>query len=192
MQKNTLQPEKWVALYADYLFSLAFFKTSKREVAEDLVQDTFLSAWRGKDGFKGDCAEKTWLVRILNNKIIDYYRSSKPGQDYEAYLSETEETFHEDFFSQNEHGRWTNTVPATGYAIAADSTLKQNEFQSVLDKCLHSMPLRLRQIFVEKYLDDRNTDEICATFALTSANYWVIIHRAKVLLRTCLEKNEIL
>jgi RNA polymerase sigma-70 factor (TIGR02943 family) len=192
MNQN-LSPDKWVSLYADYLFSLAFFKTSKREVAEDLVQDTFLAAWRGKDGFKGDCAEKTWLVRILNNKIIDYYRSNKPGQeDYETYIAETEDTFHDTFFSQNEHGRWTNAVPATGYASAADSYLKQNEFQAILDKCLYGMPLKLRQIFVQKYIDDKPAEEICKEYTLTSSNYWVIIHRAKVLLRTCLEQNEIL
>jgi DNA-directed RNA polymerase specialized sigma24 family protein len=54
------------------------------------------------------------------------------------------------------------------------------------------MPLKLRQIFVQKYIDDKPADEICKEYALTSSNYWVIIHRAKVLLRTCLEKNEIL
>lgn len=189
--KPDLSPEKWVANYADYLFSYALYKTSKRELAEDLVQDTFLSALRAKDGFKGDCAEKTWLVRILNNKIIDYYRSNKTGQDYEEYIAETEDNFQGSFFGKNEAGRWTNTVLTTNYANAADEYLKQNEFQRILDACLGNIPTRIRQIFIEKYLDDRTADEICTQYTLTSANYWVIIHRAKVLLRSCLERSDV-
>jgi RNA polymerase sigma-70 factor (TIGR02943 family) len=189
--KPNLSPEKWVAEYADYLFSYALYKTSKRELAEDLVQDTFLSALKAKDGFKGDCAEKTWLVRILNNKIIDHYRSNKIGQDYEEYINETADNFHDAFFSKNEEGRWTNVVPPTNYASAADEYLKQNEFQGILDNCLQKIPIKLRQVFVEKYIDDRTAEEICTQYTLTSANYWVIIHRAKVLLRTCLERNEV-
>ncbi|MEY4927338.1 MAG: hypothetical protein RI894_1774 [Bacteroidota bacterium] len=190
--KSTLSPENWVQFYADYLFSHALYKTNKREVAEDLVQDTFLAALRGKDGFKGDCAEKTWLVRILNNKIIDYYRSTKQGQDYEEYIAETEDHFHDSFFSMNENARWSKAVPFMHYANAADDYLKQKEFQAILDKCLQNMPLKLRQVFVQKYIDDKNADDICKEYELTSSNYWVIIHRAKVLLRTCLERNEVL
>ncbi len=190
--KSILSPEKWVQSYADYLFSHALYKTNKRELAEDLVQDTFFSALRAKDTFKGDCSEKTWLSRILNNKIIDYYRSNKKEQDYEAYLSETEEGFHDTFFSMNENGRWSKPLSPVPYANAADDYLKQKEFQHILEKCLQNMPLKLRQVFVEKYIDDKNADDICKEYELSSSNYWVIIHRAKVLLRTCLERNEIL
>ena len=64
-----LDPEKWLEKYGDYLYSLAMLKTGKKEVSEDLVQDTFVSAFGAIDSFRGGSAEKTWLVSILQNKI---------------------------------------------------------------------------------------------------------------------------
>ena len=68
--------ENWVNQYSDALFSWAYYKTSSKETAEDLVQDTFLAAYHKIDSFKGNSQPKTWLFSILNNKIIDYYRLS--------------------------------------------------------------------------------------------------------------------
>ncbi|SDE72992.1 RNA polymerase sigma-70 factor, ECF subfamily [Pricia antarctica] len=69
---NTI--ERWFNLHADELFSWAFHKTSSKEIAEDLVQETFLSAVKGFKNFKNESKPKTWLFAILNNKIIDFYR----------------------------------------------------------------------------------------------------------------------
>lgn len=68
-------PEEWVKAYADDLFRHAVARVRHREIAEDLVQETFLSAWRSRNRFAGRSSEKTWLLGILRNKIADYYRS---------------------------------------------------------------------------------------------------------------------
>lgn len=70
--QNTLDPSKWVDSYSDYLYNFAYYRVNDQELAEDLVQDTFLSALKARDSYKGEAAEKTWLVSILKNKIIDH------------------------------------------------------------------------------------------------------------------------
>jgi RNA polymerase sigma-70 factor (ECF subfamily) len=66
--------EQWVNQFSDELYSWAF--SSSKEIAEDLVQDTFLAAFHKIDSFEGKSQPKTWLFSILNNKVIDYYRLS--------------------------------------------------------------------------------------------------------------------
>jgi RNA polymerase sigma-70 factor (TIGR02943 family) len=184
-----LSPENWVKNYADYFYAYAFFKTNNTEVAQDLVQDTFLAALRAKDGFKGDSNEKTWLMRILNNKIIDYYRAKKQHEPFEDYLAATNDSFHDTFFDAKETGRWTEKIMPVHYANTTDDYLQQQEFQTILNGCLQKLPLKLRQIFTDKYIDDRPANDICKEYDLSSSNYWVILHRSKVLLRSCLDKN---
>jgi len=71
-----VNPKDWVKNYGNELYGFAFSKLSKQEVAEDLVQDTFLSALNAMDSFKGKSSERTWLYTILKNKIADYYRKA--------------------------------------------------------------------------------------------------------------------
>ena len=67
--QNTLSPDKWITNYADYLFSYAIYRINDREQAEDLVQETFLSAYKSREQYQGNANEKTWLTSILKNKI---------------------------------------------------------------------------------------------------------------------------
>ena len=69
-----LDPERWLTEHGDALFRFALLRTSRRDIAEDLVQETLLAAWRSRDGFRRDSSERTWLVGILKNKIRDHYR----------------------------------------------------------------------------------------------------------------------
>ncbi|MET3114193.1 RNA polymerase sigma factor (sigma-70 family) [Pedobacter sp. CG_S7] len=61
--------ETWVKLYINSLYRWALIKTSEKEKAEDLVQDTFLAAYQQLENFNGKSSPKTWLLAILNNKI---------------------------------------------------------------------------------------------------------------------------
>ena len=84
---------KWVGEYGDDLYSWAFYKTSSRETAQDLIQETFLSAFKSYKKFKYESQPKTWLFKILNNQIIDYYRKSantlKGFHSYPKVLAKT-------------------------------------------------------------------------------------------------------
>lgn len=185
---TALQPSKWVDLYGDYLFSYARLKVSHKENAEDLVQETFISAIKAKDTFKGDSSEKTWLMAILKNKIIDHYRKKDVLRNTTEYLTETEETFEKHFFEKT-YGHWLADAAPKLWKQSADAPMNQAEFDTVLHQCIQKMPAKLVPVFIARFLDDEDSEIICKVHNLTASNYWVMVHRAKLLIRSCLEKN---
>jgi RNA polymerase sigma-70 factor (TIGR02943 family) len=187
-EKTTLEPASWVKSFGDYLFSYALLKIGDRDTASDLVQETFVSAIRGKDTFHGDSSEKTWLMAILKNKIIDHYLKKDVLKNASEYISETEADFSAHFF-ERANGHWLSDAAPQFWAESADSAINKTEFESILQMCVQKMPSKLIPVFVAKFMDDEDSETICKVHGISSSNYWVIIHRAKVLIRSCLEKN---
>jgi RNA polymerase sigma-70 factor (TIGR02943 family) len=186
---DTTEPASWVDRYADYLFSYALLKTGSREVAEDLVQDTFLSAFNGREQFRGDSTEKTWLTRILKNKIADHFRKKRPEQPLDDYLRATDTAFDRSFFTTDGYGTWKDDITGNYFSNAPDADLFSKDFQKFLRICLMLLPERLRSVFVARFIEEEKTETICKEFNLTASNYWVLVFRAKTLMRACLEKK---
>jgi len=179
--------ENWFNLYADELFGWAFHKTSSKEMAEDLVQDTFLSAVKGLKNFKSNSQPKTWLFAILNNKIIDYYRKRAKSAAIESKAVELKSIKQTDSFFDS-HQNWITT----GNEVAWEEEvhlLDDKEFNKTLDHCVNELPENWRLAVVSKYLSDKTTDQICQEMGVTLSNYWQIVHRAKLLLKKCIDHN---
>lgn len=187
-EESILNPSRWVELYGDYLYSFAFIKTRNKETAQDFVQETFVSAIRAKEAFKQGSSEKTWLTAILKNKIIDDYRKKDVLKNISAYISDTEPGFDEHFFDRS-NGHWLDGAAPLKWKDDADVNINRNEFYKILQYCIQKMPSKLVPVFIAKFLDDEESENICKVFDISPSNYWVIIHRAKVLMRSCLEKN---
>jgi RNA polymerase sigma-70 factor (TIGR02943 family) len=185
---STLKPASWVKSYGDYLYSYAFFKTGNRETAEDLVQEAFISAIKAKDTFHGDSSEKTWLVAILKNKIIDYYRKKDVLKNASEYITQTDDDFSKHFFERS-NGHWLRNTAPKLWADSADGALNTAEFNQVLQMCVQKMPSKLIPVFLAKFIDEEDSETICKVHNISTSNYWVIIHRAKLLIRSCLETN---
>lgn len=177
--------EIWVNEYNDALFSWAFYKTSSRESAEDLVQDTFLAAYHKLDSFKGNSQPKTWLFSILNNKIIDHYRLSAKTTKKTVSLSEDNAyEITEGFFDETENWKSTTINPIWNQ----DEELLDNpEFNNVMKHCMDDLPENWNFAITSKYLTNKKAAEICQDLNITVSNYWQIIHRAKLVLKKCLE-----
>ena len=173
----------WVENYTQDLYSWALHKVSDPELSSDLVQDTFLVAAEKKDSFKGDSSPKTWLFSILNHKIIDHYRKKVK----QPVLLENE--VFSRFFSDD--GDWHESKrPGNWHEQENDQhLLDDNEFRSILKKCLEALPEKWSISIKLKYLSDTSSDEICQELDITPSNYWQIIHRAKLHLRDCIENN---
>lgn len=79
---HTINTNKWIDNYADYLYNYAISRVNNSDLAKDLVQETFFAGLKSAKNFKGKASERTWLVSILKRKIIDHYRkiNSKKGQ----------------------------------------------------------------------------------------------------------------
>ncbi|NCO62417.1 MAG: sigma-70 family RNA polymerase sigma factor [Flavobacteriales bacterium] len=177
--------ENWVNDYSDALFSWAFYKTSSKETAEDLVQDTFLAAYNKLDSFKGNSQPKTWLFSILNNKVVDYYRLSSKTTKKTVSLTEDQGVeLSNGFFNDSENWKDASINPIG----TQDQELLDNpEFNKVMQHCMDDLPIHWKQAITSKYLTDKKADEICQDLNITVSNYWQIIHRAKLLLKKCLE-----
>jgi len=183
MNRKNNDLSAWVNNYTSELYSWALHKVSNDETAADLVQDTFLAAAEKFDSFKGDSSPKTWLYSILNHKIIDYYRKkvNQPVQRENQSFSL--------FFS--DEGDWQESRKPKSWHGQEDEQhlLDDHEFQEVLKKCLDALPGKWGVCVKLKYLTEKSGDEICQELDITPSNYWQIIHRAKLQLRDCVEKN---
>lgn len=177
----------WFNTYSDDLFRWAYHKTSSKEVSEDLVQETFLSAVKGFDGFKKDSQPKTWLFAILNNKIIDFYR--KKAKSINLNGKHTEQKFinqTDSFFDSDQ--RWTLNREAILWEEETH-ILDDPEFKNVLNSCMGELPKNWKFAITGKYLMNKSSGLICQELKVTPSNYWQIVHRAKLMLKKCIDLN---
>jgi RNA polymerase sigma-70 factor (ECF subfamily) len=180
--KHTLNPDKWIDKYADYLYNYAVTRVNNNDTAKDLVQETFFAGLKSAKNFEGKAAERTWLVAILKRKIIDYYRkiNSKKGK------AEVRMNFYEN--GDNE-GNWLEErVPQT-WSNDADKYIESDELKSAIDSCIDHLPEKYAMVFRMKTIQEFETEEICKELNITASNLWVIIHRARTQLRKCMEDN---
>jgi RNA polymerase sigma-70 factor (ECF subfamily) len=177
------QPSEWLDLYGDYLFRIALMRVKSREAAEDLVQEALLAGFKAFDSFEGRSTVKTWLTRILKNKSIDYLRkqsrSEKPG------VEEITEGFVDSHFYSS--GIWSTVLPDWGRS--PDKSLEDREFFGVLQECIQKLPDRSRMIVLTQTLDQVESADICKELEISPSNLWVILHRARLAIRDCLDKN---
>ncbi|MDO9373802.1 MAG: sigma-70 family RNA polymerase sigma factor [Bacteroidota bacterium] len=176
-----LEPAKWVKNYADALYKFTIVRINDVGVAEDIVQETFLSAWRARDTYKGQASEKNWLYAICKNKIIDHYRAQNTRKENVGVREENS------YFDQSDH--WTPETAPQNWHMDYSHPVETKEFYAVLEGCKQKLKNVQQTVFVMKYFDDVDSEDICKTLGLTPANFWVLIHRAKLHLRSCLEKR---
>jgi len=181
---NTLQPDQWVSNYADYLYSYAHYRINSKEQAEDLVQETFLSGYKNMAQYKGIANEKTWLTSILKNKIIDVYRMN--ARTSKVVINESDFGY---FFDEEGKSHWTNIAAPNPLTLSGLDQLQQNEMRRIVDKCMDLLPAVWKQVSTMKLIDEEKTETICKAFDITPSNFWVIMHRAKLQLRDCIDKT---
>lgn len=176
-------PEKWVDLYGDYLYRYALYRVYETTVAEDLVQETFLAALGSIKNFQYRSSIKTWLTGILKHKIIDHFRKKakeQPMDDIEPHIDKLN-----DLFTKN--GQWK--IKPANWNADPQKLYGQKEFMKVLHKCLAELPGRQASAFTLREIVGENTKEICKILDVSATNIWVLLHRARMFLRRCLEIN---
>ncbi|MCB4807699.1 sigma-70 family RNA polymerase sigma factor [Tamlana sp. 62-3] len=182
MPKHEINPNKWIDLYSDYLFNYTISRVNDREMAQDLVSETFLAGLKSMKNFKGDASERTWLISILKRKIIDYYRkiNSNKGK------AEVRIGYNDDAESE---GDWLEERVADPFDKTAEDTLQNAELGNAIHSCLSKLPQKQADVFKMKTILNYETEVICNELNITASNLWVIIHRARTAMADCLEKN---
>jgi len=183
-QTEQLNPHEWVTAYADYLYAFAIRRINNEEQAKDLVQETFLAALEKAQNFRGQSSERTWLTAILKNKIIDVYRKKSSGLRKEITVAEHEQ---QDFFEAD--GHWRAEHRPLEFGLNHTDPLVNKELSSILQMCIKKMPALWMAVFTMKHVDDEETEFVCTELKVSPSNFWVIMHRAKLNLRACLQKN---
>ena len=177
-------PTTWVDRHADALFRYVVVRVKDRHVAEDLVQETFLAAIKSGGSFRGQSEERTWLIGILRHKLVDHLRKSgreKTVSDgAEGDDSFSQSVFDRFGFWKKDHNEWSS---------AADDVVEKEEFWATFKKCLEGLPAQQAEAFALKIMDDVPAEEVCKVLSVTPTNLWVMLHRARLRLRGCLEAN---
>lgn len=176
-------PEKWVDLYGDYLYGFALYRVYEATVAEDLVQETFLAALGSIKDFQRRSSIKTWLTGILKHKIIDYFRKKAREQSIDDIESNVNKL--DDLFDQN--GRWK--IKPAKWNADPQKLYDQKEFIKIFQRCMAELPGLQASAFTLREIIGESTKKICKILDVSSTNCWVLLHRARMYLRRCLEIN---
>jgi len=177
-------PEKWVDEYGDYLYRCAFVRLHDPELAADAVQETLLAALESIDRLENPAAMKSWLVGILKHKVIDHFRKRSRERPV-SEVDSSDDPFDEFFDAA---GEWKPGFPKD-WGENPGAELEKSEFWSTFRECLAKLPGRLSQAFALRVLDDRSSEEVYKEMDITPTNLWVILYRARMHLRRCLEMN---
>jgi RNA polymerase sigma-70 factor (ECF subfamily) len=181
-------PERWVEEHGDYLFKYALSRLRDPVKAEDMIQETFLAALKGAKDFQGRSSEKSWLVGILKNKICDSYRKASRETsftDLEFYSDEEGDRFIPEGPLKD---GWIHEVGPQEWSNPGASLDNEAFWQTYRD-CSNKLPKKVSTVFNLRELDGVESKEICAMLNITENNLWVMLHRARMALRRCLELN---
>lgn len=180
-------PKQWVELHGDYLFRYALIRVRNTTVAEDLVQETLLAAFQARGRFAGSSSERSWLTGILKHKVLDHFRQMKrepATSPADLQPPELENRF-------DDLGVWKHD-PALGprdWGEDASEQMQRKEFMAVLKHCLGKLPKRSADAFVLREMEGAESERIQEMLGISPANFWVLLHRARMQLRLCLEQN---
>jgi RNA polymerase sigma-70 factor (ECF subfamily) len=163
------------------LMRFAVLQLRDEQSAEDAVQDTLLAAFEGAEQFSGRAQLRTWVVSILKNKIVDRIRK----RSREAPLPEVSESDDDDFGALFQaDGHWQEKPSSWGNP---EATLQQSRFYDVMELCMKALPENLARVFTMREILEMETEEICKELAISTSNCWVVLYRARMRLRECLQ-----
>ncbi len=166
------------------LMKIARLQLRNDSWAEDVVSETMLAALEGAASFAGNSQVKTWVVGILKHKIVDQLRRggrevSVEAQMEAAGVESLDELYHASGHKLDPPREWGNP----------ESALSQSQFFEVLQACVERLPANMGRIFMMREWLEYETDQICKELDITSTNCFVMLHRARMRLRECLEMD---
>jgi RNA polymerase sigma-70 factor, ECF subfamily len=168
--------------HRNYLLRYARLQLRDAGAAEDAVQDTLIAALEGLDRFAGNSSVKTWLTGILKHKIIDHHRRQSREQPLTEDDERSESEAVDTLFKAD--GHWNNRPRHWG---DPDQSLENKKFLEALELCTKNLPAKTARVFMMRDVLEVETEAICKELNITSTNCWVMLHRARLSLRECLE-----
>lgn len=175
-----------IHVHRSYLMRVAQLQLRDRDQAEDVVQETLVAALSAQASFAGKSSVKTWLTGILKHKIIDAIRKKSRESAVSSLAQEADIDDLDVFFDAENRDHWESR-PAEWRNPERD--YEQRQFLDMVDFCLEKLPPNTARVFMMREVMELESDEICQELKITATNLWVILYRARMLLRKCLEQN---
>src|SRR6267154_155284 len=150
--------------------------------AEDAVSETLISALEGVDRFSGQSQLKTWVVGILKHKIIDQFRRAAKEISIDAATEAAQVESFDELYTADGH-----RVDQPREWGDPESAYSRVQFFDVLQLCLDELPPALARVFMMREWLELETAQICKELGVTATNSFVMLHRARIRLRECLE-----
>ncbi len=177
-------PEHWLEEHGAALYRYALTHLRDEHKAEEAVQDTLLAALQARERFSGGASVRTWLVGILKHKIIDAFRHDAREVALEEPDAVEDDAGQDDDFAPD--GHWSMRLADWGDPVRA---LENSQFLAILQRCLDALPPRLGRLFWLREVMEEDTEYICKELAITPTNLWTMLHRGRLGLRQCLDRN---
>jgi RNA polymerase sigma-70 factor (TIGR02943 family) len=167
------------------MLKFATLQLNDAHKAEDAVQEALIGAFKNSGAFAGRSAFKTWVFAILKNKIADILRYSKRFVEASQLMHSDDED--EDFSLWfDDKGHWQKDEKPVRWHDP-DASFEDQQFWLTFEACLENLPANQARIFMMREFVELETDEICDTTGISSSNLFVMLHRARLRLRNCLE-----
>jgi len=174
-----LDPLHWLDRHGDLLFRFALARVGDEALAEDLVQETLLAAWKGREGYCGSSSESTWLIGILRHKIVDHFRK-RSEISLEALDLDLDRWF-------DDRGHWRHPP---GAFLDPQRSHDMDQLKQALKICVGHLPPRFRHLFYLREVDGLSAEQIRKLLPASSTNnVWVMLSRMRFQLRQCLERS---
>lgn len=175
--------------HAPALYGFAYARLRDHHLAQDLVQDALVAAWKSWSNYQGGSPLLTWLTGILRHKILDHHRASSRRPNLSSSPDgDTREPESELF---NEHGDWA-IDPNHGMQALMQSPAKaaQNaDLRKWIALCMDKLPPRLHLLFTAREVDELPVPEAAKLAGVTEGSAAVMLTRARQALRLCLQEN---
>ena len=169
------------------LLRFAQLQLRNQTLAEDAVQDALIAVLEKPERFAGHSSLRTYVTGILKYKIIDALRLTQRERQFSTQNEQDEQSdddLVDSLFLSNCH---TRDMPLKWGD--PDATLEQKDFFRVMEICLEKLPPKTARIFMMREWLELETDEICKELGISASNAWVMLYRARLRLRECLDLN---
>ncbi len=162
--------DECIRLHAGGVYRLALRLTRNEAEAEDVVQDTFLNAFRGIDKFDGRSTLRTWLYRIAYNAALARLRKRHP-----------------DVVSLDDPGDPQEGTPLPkeffDWSSLPERELEKAEVKEEMERAIRELPPKLRAVFVLRELEELSTEETAKALEVSEEAVKTRLHRARLWLR---------
>ena len=194
VNKNDNPPERQHALFTEvqthrsYMLRFAMAKLRDADQAEEVVQEALLAALDGIGRFSGESTLRTWLTSILKFKIIDFQRRVISERAHFVNPQQDNDSDDTAWFDRlfDVSGHWQPRLSAWANP---DGALEQKQFFEVFERCMDKLPCAASRVFFKREVMGMDTDDICKEESISTSNCWVMLHRARLALRECLDRN---